>query len=100
MSFINRDTNTVIVSGLPVGLVNTSDTKTGTVTYNWNVDIGTIDSRQYTVGVIVDGYYTRDSSVDDTVVTVSKPLSTGFITGGGYLNLTSSAGLKAGDAGT
>jgi hypothetical protein len=48
----------------------------------------------------VNNYYTRNSSEDNTVVTVSKPLGTEFITGGGRLILTNSAGLKAGDPGT
>jgi hypothetical protein len=39
VTFINRDTNAGIASNLPVGLVNSSDPKTGTATYNWNVTI-------------------------------------------------------------
>jgi hypothetical protein len=64
------------------------------------VDIGNADSVSYTIGAIVDGYYTRNASAEDTLVTVSKPYTAGFITGGGYLTLTSSAGLKAGDVGS
>jgi hypothetical protein len=100
VTFINRDTNTVIKSGLPVGLVSLSDAKTGTVTYNWNVDIGSANSATFTVGIIVCNYYTRNSSGDNTVITVSKAVGTGFITGGGYLVLTNSSGLFAGGAGT
>ena len=68
-------------------------------TYNWNVDIGAANSQSYTIGIIVNNYYTRNSSNDNSIITVSKPLGD-FITGGGYLNLQSSAGIKAGDAGT
>ena len=80
-------------------MVNAGDTKTGTVTYNWNVDIGTADSQQFTVGIIVNNYYTRNDSGDDTVVTVSKSIP-GSITGGGYLVMSSSAGLYPGGLGT
>jgi hypothetical protein len=81
------------------GLVNPNDTTTGTVTQNVILDIGSADSKQFTVSMWVDGNYTRNSSADNTIVTVSKPLND-FITGGGYVLLNSSAGLKAGDAGT
>jgi len=99
VTFINRDTNTVIVSNLPVGLVNSGDTKTGTATYNWSANIGSADSQQFTIGIIVNNYYTRNSSMDDTVVTVSKWIP-GSITGGGYLVMQKSAGLYPGGVGT
>jgi hypothetical protein len=99
VSFINRDTNTVIVSNLPVGLVSSGDTKTGAATYNWSVNIGTNDSQQYTIGIIVSGYYTRNASTDNAVVTVSKAIP-GMITGGGYLVMQSQAGLYPGGVGT
>jgi uncharacterized repeat protein (TIGR03803 family) len=99
VTFINRDNNTVIASNVPVGLVNSSDLKTGTATYNWTVDIGNSNSQTYTIGIIVNNYYTRNTSDDNSVITVSKPLDD-FITGGGYLILQSSAGLKAGNKGT
>src|SRR3989442_2843520 len=101
VTFMNRDNNTVIAANVPIGLVNAGDTKTGTATYNWAVNIGnTADSAQFTIGVVVNNYYTRDSSFDDGVVTVSKPLGAGFITGGGYLVMQSSAGLYPGGLGT
>jgi hypothetical protein len=87
-----------VCSNLPVGLV-TSDTKTGTATCNWNANIGNSDGVSYTIGIIVNNYYTRNSADDNVVVQVSKPIGTNFITGGGYLVLTNSAGKIAGDAG-
>src|SRR5207237_1495885 len=78
VTFINRDTNTAIASNIPVGLVSSSDTKVGTATYNWNVNIGSGDSAQYTIGVIVEGttsYYAQNSSDAATVVTVSNPIT-------------------------
>jgi MBG domain (YGX type) len=101
VTFINRDTNTIIAQNLPVGLVNLGDSTIGTVTYNWSVDIGSNnDSQQYTIGIIVSGYYTRNSSDDDTIVTVSIPPAAGSITGGGYLVMSNSAGLYPGAPGT
>ncbi len=100
VTFINRDNNSVIASNVPVGLVSSGDTQVGTAVFNWNVNIGSADSLDYTVGVIVNNYYTRNSTADDTVVTVSKPLGTNFITGGGYLVMTDSNGEYAGLDGT
>jgi hypothetical protein len=100
VTFIDRDTNTPINSTpLAVGLVNPGDTKTGVVTYNWNVNIGTAVSQSFTVGVIVTNYYYRNDSSENTVITVSKP-GKDFISGGGYLLMTSSAGLYPGEPGT
>ena len=96
VTFISRDTNTVIASNVPVGLVDPADTKTGTATFNWNVNIGSQDSLDVTVGIIVTNYYTRNSTSEDTVVTISKPIGTNFITGGGYLVLSQSNGQYAG----
>jgi autotransporter-associated beta strand protein len=98
VTFINRNTNTVIAT-VPVSLVNTQDTKAGTATYNWPVDIGTSNAKDFTIGVQVNGYYQRNVSEDNTIVTVSKSLKE-FVSGGGYIQLTRSAGEKAGDAGS
>jgi len=86
------------LKGTPVGLVNPSDTKTGTATLLWPVDIGAASSQSYTIRCEVNGYYT--ATPDTVVVTVSKPIGTNFITGGGYVVLSNSAGQLAGDAGT
>jgi hypothetical protein len=100
VTFINRDTSTVIASNVPVGLVSAGDTTIGTATYNWNVNIGSADSANFTVGVIVTNYYTRNASDDNSIVTVSRPLGTNFITGGGYLVLSNSSGLSFGEVGS
>ncbi|MGE5520896.1 MAG: T9SS type A sorting domain-containing protein, partial [Candidatus Dadabacteria bacterium] len=84
---------------LVVGLVNADDTLVGAVTYNWPVDILSANSKDYTVGIIVNGFYLRDASEEDEVITISKPLSD-FITGGGYLLIQTPAGLKAPDEGS
>jgi hypothetical protein len=99
VTFVNRDSNTDIpgCANLAVGLVNPADPKTGTVTCNWAVNIGSADSLDYTIGIRVDNYYRRDHGDDNAVVTVSKAIGENFITGGGYLIVTASAGEKAGD---
>jgi hypothetical protein len=80
----------------PIGYVNSGDAMTGTATVNWTADIQQNDSKQFTVLILINGYYVGQ---DNVVITVSKPLND-FITGGGYLNVTNSAGIKAGDNGT
>jgi hypothetical protein len=104
--FVNRDlaatalTSTTSATGYYIsdwikpGLVNATDSTVGLVTANWNVNING-DAQQYTLGVIVDyGYYSRNASDDDAVVTVSKPL-TDFVTGGGYIIMTDATGIIA-----
>ena len=101
VTFINRDTNAPInPTPLPVGLVSSGDRKTGTVTYNWSVNLGAADSLSVTVGLVVGKYYVQHLPGDNAVVTVSRPLATNFLTGGGYLLLSASAGEKAGDPGS
>ncbi|HLG33432.1 MAG TPA: M12 family metallo-peptidase [Bacteroidia bacterium] len=99
ISFINRDNNTIIAANVPFGLVNPADPTIAVAVYNWNVNIGAASSQTFTVGIIIGGYYIRNSSADNTVVTVAKPLPN-FISGGGYIVLSASAGIKAGDAGS
>jgi hypothetical protein len=104
VTFVNRETSNAPIAGcvdLPVQLVNGSDLKTGTATCNWTANIGAADSDSFTIGIIVSNYYNRNASIDNQVITVSKPLGTNFITGGGFLVLTNnSAGQYAGGANT
>jgi VCBS repeat-containing protein len=85
---------------LPVGLVSGGDLQTGTATCNWAANIGSTDSTQYTVATIVTNYYKNNSVEGTEVVTVSKSIGSGFITGGGYLILSNAAGIKGGDVGS
>jgi autotransporter-associated beta strand protein len=98
VTFIDRTTNTVIAT-VPVSLVNNQDPKTGTATYNWSVDLGADNAKDFTIGVQVNGYYQRDAAVDNTIVTVSKALKE-FVSGGGYIQLAHAAGQNAGDVGS
>lgn len=92
VTFINRENGTVLASNIPVGLVSSGDTKTGTATANVSLTTGNSSSATYTIGIIVSGYYTRNVADDNTIVTISKPLSD-FITGGGFVTLTNATGL-------
>jgi len=98
VTFVDRDTGVAIASNLPVTLVNSTDIKTGTASYNWSVDIRANYSQSFTIGIIVGKDYTRNDPSDNAVVTVSKPLA-GSVTGGGYLVNLSTAGTVPGDHG-
>lgn len=85
VTFVDRDTNAVLCTAPGIGLVSASDTKVGTANCVWNANIGNLDSDTFRIGIKVNNYYLRDSSDDDESITVSKPLDTNFITGGGYI---------------
>jgi hypothetical protein len=100
VTFINRETGAAISPALPVMPVNAANPVTGTVLYNWTVSLGNnVNSENYSVGMRVTNYYTRDAVEEDVVVTVSRPLGN-FITGGGMIELTNPAGQAAGDPGS
>lgn len=65
----------------------------------WEALLGGDDAAEYQIGTVVGGFYERDESDDDTVLTVARPLED-FITGGGFLELSSSAGVFAGADGS
>ena len=74
VTFVNRDNGAVIAEGIPVMLLDPEDLTVGLARYEWVVDLGSQDFASFTVGIIVNGYYTRNSSADNTVVTVSRPV--------------------------
>jgi len=96
VTFVDRDNGDAPISpAIPVAnLVIPGDNTLGTVSYDWVVDIGNFDALSFTVGIVVSGYYTRDNSYDDTVITVYKPVGD-FITGGGTIVPQNSAGQYA-----
>lgn len=100
VKFVNRDDGTDISGWLTPGQVTTPDTKTGTVTFNWNVDIGNLYSKTFNIGIVVDnGYYIRNSAADNAAVIISKPL-TGSISGNTVFSHKYSSGIKAADVNT
>jgi len=99
ITFVNRDDNTDISPAIPVtDLFDPSDPTTGTVSYEWLVDIGNQTSETFTIGIVVGGCYTRDSSDDNSILTIYKPVGD-FITGGGYIIPDNSEGVYASTAG-
>jgi len=84
--------NTVYASG-PVGLVSSADTLHGTAGYNATFSFPSSQTgAQFTIRAIVGGYYRDEGGATqvstgmwDSVLQVSQPITTGFITGGGYL---------------
>jgi hypothetical protein len=90
--------NSVILGcmNLPVNLVNPADTKTGTAGCNWTASVG-----NYTITVMVGGYYKDDGLGEtETSLEVAPGGGTNFITGGGYVAVTSSAGQYPAASGT
>ena len=72
VSFVNRNNGSIIAENVPVVLLDPEDITTGVAGYKWAVDIGSQDSASFIFGIIVNGYYTRDNSDDNTIVTVSR----------------------------
>jgi len=75
VSFVNRATGATIGTATLAIVPNPNDPNDKTVataTYNWNVDIGTATSQTFTVGTVVTGYYTRNSTTENATITVSK----------------------------
>jgi subtilisin family serine protease len=80
-----------VTSGLNPQLIDPSDLTTGVVTLTRNFDIGSADYKSFDVKVVADCYFIGE---DQTVVTVYKPVGD-FITGGGHIKPTLSAGKYA-----
>lgn len=100
VTFVDRERGNAVLCTATVGLVAAADLLTGVASCDWAADLGSQESEVYTIGTVVSGWYAADRPADDAVVTITRPVGTGFITGGGYLVLDSSAGLLAGDEGS
>ena len=102
VTFVNRDAASAPLSGcsnLPVALVRSSDTTVGTVSCSTTLSISSSGATQSTIGIVVGGYYTDNTSDENAVIDVAAPLTSYFITGGGYLTESNSAGAYAADPG-
>ncbi len=97
VTFVDRGKQITLCTAA-MTLLDPANPTVGSATCNWTPNIGSAQGMDYTVGIMVNGYYLRDNVADDTVVVVSKP-GTNFLTGGGYLVNQSSAGTYVGDAG-
>jgi YD repeat-containing protein len=91
LTFINRATGQTLCTA-PIGLITPSDSSTGIATCTFTASAGT-----YIVESRVGGWYTRDSAADDVTLSVLRA-NDGFVTGGGYTQLTAAAGNYAADA--
>jgi hypothetical protein len=85
-----------------VPVISGSETKEGTASCKWTGLAGSSGSQQYLIQPVVTNYYTDTLAGDGAmIITVYQPITSNFITGGGYLVLGSnSAGSKAGDSGS
>jgi hypothetical protein len=96
VTFLNGTTPIPGCINLPVGKVTAT---TGTAACQWTATIPANQTyNTYTITAVLGGNYTGPS--DSSNVNVIDPGQTNFITGGGYLTLTSSAGQYAGTAGS
>jgi hypothetical protein len=105
VKIVDRLTNTVLgtCGNLTPVLIDPADAKVGTVSCTATFNIGSQDSDDFTVGIVVGdtsevSWYERDSSADNAVITVSKPI-VGAVTGGGFLVNAASVGQYAGTTG-
>jgi len=98
VTFVNRDDGNAPLCTASIVLLDSEDPTGGTAACDWSVNIANNNGLDYSIGIVIDGYYTRDDTNDNTVIVVSKP-TTYFITGGGYLINQNSGGTYSGDTG-
>lgn len=97
---LNPGDTFAITHVIPLGTIGLVTQQGGGVSFNWPVDIGTADSKSYSIGVILGGWFERDSREDDVMVTVSRPSTSDMVTGGGFLVLSASQGIVPGTPGS
>jgi hypothetical protein len=101
--FVNGTTLTAIPSAqnLPVGLVDVTDGRLGTASTIVQLNIGSLNSQSFQIAVKITGAYTSNpwDALSGTIVTVSKPVTGGFITGGSNLTNQNSSGYIKGATG-
>ena len=85
----------------PVGLVNPGNVQEGILTTSFNTTLSSSEAsgggRVYEVWSILNNYYCGQTP-DYTPVTLAMP-GQDFVTGGGYINMSNSAGTYAGTSG-
>jgi uncharacterized repeat protein (TIGR03803 family) len=96
--FFNRETNETLADNVPVILADAANPLVGTASADLSLSIGA-DYATYTIGIEVKNYYQRNSTSEDAIINVASPLND-FVTGGGFVILSSSSGEKAGEAGS
>jgi hypothetical protein len=95
VKFVNRGTGAVLCSS-SVHLLDPAVPTTGVAACDWTASLGTSASKAFTIGILVDGSYTRDNPADNATLTVYHP-SGSTISGNGALLNQNSAGRYSGN---
>ncbi len=99
LRFVDRGAGNATLCSTTVALVAAGNTMTGTGHCHWTATVPG-STRTVTVGIVVEGYYTRDAAADNQVVVISRADADDSASGGGTIIASASAGSKAADAGT
>ena len=75
VTFVNRATGTALAgcANLPVTLTVPTDSTVGTTSCTTSLTAPKKGQATYTVGIVVGGFYARNASADDRVITVARP---------------------------
>ncbi len=99
---VNGTTLTPISSAqnLPVGLIDVTDGSVGSASAIVQLNIGSLNSNSFQIAVKITGAYTNNpwDALSQTIVTVSKPVTGGYICGGSTMKNTNSSGYIKGAA--
>ncbi|HPG08302.1 MAG TPA: HYR domain-containing protein [Saprospiraceae bacterium] len=93
VNFVDRDGGVINPSPLLVTPINYT---LGEVSFEWMVDIGDQDARQFTIGIEVGNFYRYQHTDEDFIINVTSPIHSEYVTGGGYLDLCCSEGTHYG----
>ncbi|HCY41379.1 MAG TPA: hypothetical protein DHV48_08505, partial [Prolixibacteraceae bacterium] len=101
--FVNGTTYTAIPSAqnLPVGLIDVTDGSVGTASAIVQLNIGSANAASFLIAVKVTGAYSNNmgDALSQKIVSVSKPITGGYIFGSGDVANTNSSGYIMGKTG-
>ena len=83
-----------------VTLIDPSDIKDGKIRCSKSFSVPTSGYDDHTIGIVVNNYYTRNSETDDDVIVIYQSSLTEFMTGGGYVTISSPGGTIPAEIGT
>jgi YVTN family beta-propeller protein len=95
VKFVDRGTGNATLCTAPVLLVSAGTQQVGSASCTATVSLGAQSSLSLTVGTVVGGNYTRDSSADNAAVTVSKARSGATVYANGALQSSQRGGALA-----
>jgi pimeloyl-ACP methyl ester carboxylesterase len=93
LTFVDRVSGETLCTA-PLAFVDAGDARIATGTCSFSATI-----RAYQVGTRIGGYYLRDAAADDVTINVAAPTED-FITGGGSILSSQSAGARSAANGT